>query len=57
MIDWDLSSRLFDADRSTAMNVINPINTLVTGEVLVERPEHLSSEWEEIEGSRGEARL
>jgi hypothetical protein len=32
-------------DNTTSMNFLNPVNTLVTGEVVVERNEHISSEF------------
>jgi hypothetical protein len=32
-------------DNTTAINFINPVNTLVTGEVIVERNENISSKF------------
>ncbi len=36
---------LLNIDNATSINFINPVNTLVTGEVIVERNEHISSKF------------
>jgi hypothetical protein len=40
-----INSSLSNMDNTTSMNFLNPVNTLVTGEVVVERNEHISSEF------------
>jgi len=40
-----INSSLSNMDNTTSMNFTNPVNTLVTGEVVVERNEHISSEF------------
>ncbi|CAF4958140.1 unnamed protein product [Rotaria sp. Silwood1] len=37
-----IGKNLLNIDNTTPMNFINPVNTLVTGEVVVERNEHIS---------------
>ncbi len=36
---------LLNIDNTTSVNFINPVNTLVTGEVIVERNENISSKF------------
>lgn len=38
-----IHSSLLNMDNAPATNWVNPVNTLVTGEVIVERNEHTSS--------------
>lgn len=44
-----INSSLTHLDNTTSMNFVNPISTIVTGEVIVERNENISSKRYSIE--------